>query len=393
MKATITSALRYAFGAAILSCGAFTLSTPVSAQTIPVHDHVVIVMMENHNYSDIIGDLTHNPYINGLATDSMGALFTQSFAIEHPSQPNYLDLFSGNHQGMTSDNVPSSLFTTDNLRSELNTSSHTFCGYSESLTPTGSNAATSGGSGGYARKHAPWTNWMGSSSHAIPTSEHKIYPSEFPSNYANLPTVSFVIPNLVDDMHNGTTPSNQVAGDNWLQSNMSSYIAWAKTHNSLLILTWDEDDNTGGNNQVITIFIGQNVKKGNYSETINHFCVLRTLEDMYSTTGYAGASSTACSITDCWKVLATGIETPSAPSGHVSVMPNPFSSETLLKTDTEMHNAGLKLYNSLGQEVAHTEGINGFETTLGRNGLASGIYYYSLIQDKSELARGKVVIQ
>jgi hypothetical protein len=380
-------------GMALLSSITLVDSAALSAQTIPVHDHVIVVMMENYNYSNIIGDVTNCPYINSLATDSMGALFTKSFAIEHPSQPNYLDIFSGSNQGVTNDLVPSGTFSTANLRSELASKSATFCGYSESLTPTGSNTATSGGSGGYAHKHAPWANWMGASSNAIPTTEHKIYPSEFPTNYTSLPTVSFLVPNLVDDMHNGTSPTNKQAGDNWLKNNIKAYITWAKTHNSLLILQWDEDDNTGGTNQIVTIFIGQNVKKGNYTETINHYCILRTLEDMYGT-GYAGASSTACSITDCWKVLTTGIATSKGgPTGSVSVMPNPFSSETLLKVDIEMHNAGLKLYNSLGQEVKHTEGINGFETTLSRNGLPAGIYYFSLIQDNMELSRGKVLIQ
>src|SRR4051794_28596939 len=69
---------------------------------IPQFDHVVIVVEENHSYDEIIGaaDL---PYINGLAAN--GALFTQSFAISHPSQPNYLALFSGSTQGVTTDGV------------------------------------------------------------------------------------------------------------------------------------------------------------------------------------------------------------------------------------------------------------------------------------------------
>ena len=55
-------------------------------------DHVVIVIEENHSFSSIIGS-SQAPFINSLA--QQGALFTQSFGVEHPSQPNYLDLFSG----------------------------------------------------------------------------------------------------------------------------------------------------------------------------------------------------------------------------------------------------------------------------------------------------------
>ena len=73
------------------------------ANGVPRPDHVVIVIEENHSYSEIIGS-SAAPYINSLA--AQGALFTQSYAITHPSQPNYLDLFSGSNQGVTDDSCP-----------------------------------------------------------------------------------------------------------------------------------------------------------------------------------------------------------------------------------------------------------------------------------------------
>src|SRR4051812_10025395 len=94
------------------------------AQTLPRPDHIVICIMENHPYAglassaSIIGN-SSAPYINALAMDS-GANFTSAHAIEHPSQPNYLDLFSGGNQGVTNDNVPSNYpFTTANLGRQL----------------------------------------------------------------------------------------------------------------------------------------------------------------------------------------------------------------------------------------------------------------------------------
>src|SRR5262245_57648456 len=64
---------------------------------LPRPDHVVIVIEENHSFSQIIGSPAA-PYINSLA--QQGALFTQSFATTHPSQPNYIQLFSGGTQGV-----------------------------------------------------------------------------------------------------------------------------------------------------------------------------------------------------------------------------------------------------------------------------------------------------
>jgi hypothetical protein len=52
------------------------------------------------------------PYINN-ALAAAGAVFSDSFAIEHPSEPNYLDLFSGSHQGVTSYSCPHTFSATN----------------------------------------------------------------------------------------------------------------------------------------------------------------------------------------------------------------------------------------------------------------------------------------
>jgi hypothetical protein len=114
------------------------------------------------------------------------------------------------------------------------------------------------------------------------------------TNFSSLPTVSFVDPNLQDDMHDGSVQK----GDTWLKSDIDKYAQWAKTNNSLLIVTWDENDGSTGN-IIPTIFVGQHVKVGTYTENINHYNVLRTIEDMYALP-YAHSSSTATTITDCW---------------------------------------------------------------------------------------------
>ena len=99
-----------------------------------------------------------------------------------------------------------------------------------------------------------------------------------------MPTVSFVIPNLFHEMHSGPGIAQQVkTGDAWLQTYMDGYIQWARTHNSLLILTWDEDasDRQADRQLIPTIFVGARLKPGRYGEAINHCNLLRTLEDMY----------------------------------------------------------------------------------------------------------------
>jgi len=108
---------------------------------IPQFDHVVVVVMENHDFSDIVGNTAEAPYINSLANS--GANFTQSFAIEHPSQPNYLDLFSGSNQGVTDNSCPHT-FNFANLGGQLIAAGFTFVGYSEELPSAGSTVCSSG---------------------------------------------------------------------------------------------------------------------------------------------------------------------------------------------------------------------------------------------------------
>lgn len=286
-----------------------SLSAMAQIPGVTPPDHVVIVIEENHSFSSIIGS-SSAPFINSLA--QQGALFTQSFAIEHPSEPNYLDLFSGSNQGVTDDSCPHT-FSTENLGSELAAAGHTFTGFSEGLPSPGSTVCTSGE---YARKHVPWVNFTN-----VPASANQPFTS-FPTDFTTLPTVSIVVPDLLDDMHDGTI----AMGDAWLQNNMNAYIQFAQAHNSLLIITWDEDDGSM-TNQIPTIFLGPMVKQGQFAETINHFTVLRTIEDLYGLT-HAGAAANATPITDIWQSVTPNFTLAASPTA-VSVTQGGTASSTV----------------------------------------------------------------
>ncbi|GAA4307716.1 alkaline phosphatase family protein [Compostibacter hankyongensis] len=267
----------------------------------PRPDHIVIVIEENHGYNQVIG--TGNaPYINQLAKE--GALFTNSHGVTHPSQPNYVAFFSGGLQGIKGDEClkDSTPYTTPNLGASLIKAGYTFAGYSETLPGEGflecSYEQVKGYS--YARKHAPWVNWQGNKENGLPASTN-LPLSSFPSDFDSLPTLSFVIPNQGNDMHNtwidGDTAAIQRA-DRWLKDHLSRYVDWAKTHNSLLILTFDEDDFTP-DNHIPTLFVGPMVQPGEYADSINHYSVLRTLEAMYGLPP-AGAAQAAV-IKNAWQ--------------------------------------------------------------------------------------------
>ena len=268
------------------------LSAASAASAVPRFDHVLIVVMENKNYSDIIGRTDEAPYLNSLAAG--GAVLSNSYAVAHPSQPNYLALFSGSAQGVTSDNCPQNFGHVPNLGAELIGSGLTFAGYSESMPSAGYTGCGSYLSLGYIRTHNPWVDFSN-----VPAASNLTFAS-FPANYGRLPTVSFAIPNLCHDMHYCSRDS----GDNWIHSNLDGYASWAQSHNSLLIVTWDEDGTLlglgGDGNKVPVIFYGAHVRPGVYGERTGHYGILRTVEDMYGL-GHAGASATAAPITDVWK--------------------------------------------------------------------------------------------
>lgn len=244
---------------ALCACG-FAWSAP---------DHVVIVVEENKSYEQIIGN-RDAPYINALA--KKGALLTRSYAVAHPSQPNYLALFSGDTHGVVDDRCPVSV-SGENLASELVKKGLGFRIYSESMPSTGYTGCVAGP---YVGKHNPAVNWQG-----INVSPEMNVPfTTFHWSYANLPTVSIVVPNQLNDMHDGEPSEAIRRGDQWLKDNIDPYVRWAEHHNSLLILTWDEDDGTR-DNHIATIFVGPMVKRGAIDTRIDHYGILRTLIDAY----------------------------------------------------------------------------------------------------------------
>ena len=287
--------------------------TTVAAAAPHRYDHVVIVVEENRTAGQIIGDTTNAPYINSLAAG--GVSIGRIYAHEHPSQPNYLQFFSGSNQGVLDDDLPANFsttptatypFTTANLGREIINAGFSFAGYSEDLQAADAavppidradfdpHTATFPGLT-YRRKHNPWANWVAKVAplpvNQIPGSVNRAF-SQFPSNFTLLPTVSFVVPNQDNDMHDGS----RLTGDTWLRDNLDAYAQWAKTHNSLLIVTWDEDD-YGATNQIPTVLYGASLRNGTVTGGIwTLHNLLRTLEDMYGSATHAGAAAQVRSI-------------------------------------------------------------------------------------------------
>ena len=265
--------------------------------TVPLFNKIVVVIGENTSPTSVIGNSMDAPYINSLAQS--GANFTQSYAIQHPSQPNYLDLFSGFDQRVTQNLKPEGHFTTPNLARELINAGKIFISYSEDLPGVGYDGISSGL---YVRKHNAVANWMGKKKNQVSAAINQPF-TAFPSAFSLLPDVSFVIPNVCNDGHNLCLPLNNSVKqfDLWIQDHLDAYKRWCIDNNSLLIVTYDEDDYSG-DNRIVTVFYGTHVTVGNYSQKINLYNILRTIEDGMGLSAHAGYAAEATPITYCWSL-------------------------------------------------------------------------------------------
>ena len=204
------------------------------AQTLPRPDHIIILIEENETNSNIIcgGCNVYAPWLNALATDSNSAYFSNMQSVDHPSQPNYLEMFCGYNPGWPGyceggsqgdDSILGWPFTSANLASQLLQAGLSFKTYSEDLPYAGYEGKTYPPA--YARKHNPVTNWQGTGTNQVPDSLNQPF-TDFPDSlhYNLLPTLCYVVPDLNNDMHNGTGDTSITKGDNWFHAHFNSLL-------------------------------------------------------------------------------------------------------------------------------------------------------------------------
>jgi len=269
--------------------------TPALAQ-VPAADHVFVVVMENKSY----GEVRNQPYTAGLI--SAWTWFANSYAVTHPSQPNYLALWSGSTQGVTNDVCPppGSPFHTANLGQACEAAGLGWRAYSENLATAGAANCSFDGdasTGLYTRKHDPWTDFDN-----VTHANERPY-SDLAADLAagQVPSLSFIIPNNCDNTHNSTC--GVAVGDAWLAANLPPILG-ALGPNDVMILTWDEDDGTAGNN-ILTVFMGPLVTTHSVSvRTITHYTVARAIADLLRVPP-PGLAANEYPLTDIWSGLVS----------------------------------------------------------------------------------------
>ncbi len=252
------------------------------------YQHVVWVVMENKDYSEIIGS-SNAPYLNGVANAC--GLATNFSAESHPSVPNYLAMTSGSTQGISGDPYPTDApLRVASIFSQLGRQWRAL----EESMPSNCDRTNEGL---YDVNHNPapyYTNLAKRCSRRdVPLTRRPDLSARF----------TFVTPNLCHDMHSCPTTGEDVgaqtrAGDTWLSTWLPKLLnsAQYRSGSTAIFITWDEND-VGEGEQVATIVISPYTRRGTRSaRPFNHYSLLRTTEDMLGIHTHLGGAAAASSM-------------------------------------------------------------------------------------------------
>ena len=272
---------------------------------------VFLIMMENHNWSDIKNNPSA-PYINNTLLP-MASYANQYYNPpgNHPSEPNYLWLEAGTNFGISDDADPSANHqsSTQHLVTLLNNAHISWKSYQESI---GGTDCPLSGTDLYAPKHNPMIFFNDVTNDNDPNSSYCIaHVRPFSELSTDLQQntqarYNFITPNVCDDMHNYCAPLNNSVkqGDTWLAQNIPPILnSQAYKNGGVIFITWDEGE--GGDGPIGLIVLSPDAKGGGYSNTVyyTHSSTLRTIEEIFGVTPLLGDAAHATDLRDLFKAL------------------------------------------------------------------------------------------
>lgn len=260
----------------------FAPPAPTPAR-VPRFDHVVLIMMENTDYGQLIGDEKNAPYMNSLA--SRGTLLANYQAVYHPSDENYLAIAGGDTFVGGGVYYPKIHIAARHLGDLIEAAGKGWKAYLEGMgTPC--NVGTRYDQN-FEPDDAPFINFSNIQNDAARCRAHLVDLGEWFRDLklpATTPAFAWLAADDYDDGEtsgNGSPKSLRVQ-DAWLKRTLDPLFAspaW-REQKSLLILTWDES-NTVASNHIATIVLGsRGTVKGGYvsRRRYDHYSAARTIE-------------------------------------------------------------------------------------------------------------------
>jgi hypothetical protein len=253
---------------------------PLRAVAPPAHpagaSHVVVIVMENKEYGDVIGS-SSSPYVNALARRYASA--TGFYGVRHPSLPNYLALTAGTTFGVDSDCTDCQQ-SGASIVDQLEAAGVSWKAYMGGMSSACFKGASSGQ---YAKKHDPFMYYDRVANN--PARCAKVVPeAELSRDLAagRLPTFAFLSPGLCDDTHDCALDQ----GDRYLLRAVPPILS-ALGPRGFLVLTWDEGTSDKGccgglanGGQIATVIAGPGVRRAaSLPGPYTHYSTLRLIED------------------------------------------------------------------------------------------------------------------
>ena len=274
-----------------VACGESSASRQASRATIPRFKHVLVVVLENKNQTNMLGN-SEAPNFNAYARRY--AVLSNYGGVAHPSLPNYLALISGSTHGITSD-CTTCVVSGKNLADTLARAHLSWKTYAEGLPRRG---FTGGFSGRYAKKHVPFLYFRDVITNRSRLRRVVPFGQLWKDLAASrLPSFSLVVPDLCHDMHDCSVET----GDTWLGGFLKPLVRSRKLADSAIFVVTDEPEESDPAAPVPALALGPLVVPGaKYSGTTSHYGLLRTIEDAWGLPRL-GHSAQAKPITGIWR--------------------------------------------------------------------------------------------
>lgn len=262
-----------------------TISAPVPAPArvsqpralVPGYDHVFVVMLENQDYSGIIGNRKQAPYLNSLVPKA--ANLKNAVAETHPSDPNYIALAGGSLSGVATNSPFTSTVDAPHIGDLVDNAGGRWRGYMENSA----GACDTTAHGAYTIDDLPFYFFKDVKANPANCQQHLVPLTMLGTDLqrtATTPTFAWLSADDCDDMEG----CGVQAGDTWLSQTLPTIFnspAW-RNQRSLLVVTFDEDAADGQQQlqRIPTLILASKGLRAGTSSSVRytHYSVLRTIE-------------------------------------------------------------------------------------------------------------------